>query len=190
ATAAVRGIRGARGRMRRALEAQPSSAALHDIAVAVLAALAETRLVDPRTDQAALVVKGSDDGSFAVGLADDADVAPRDSATLVTALRQVLGPIREPRYLIEWRDVEAVHQRPRWWAPAPPPVDPLGGYRPVPDLLGTNRGRAEALARHWADRVGGGRLVYAASEEGRRVLVAARAQQRLPLRELAFQRWS
>ena len=60
---------------------------------------------------------------------------------------------------------------------------------PVPDVLGTNRERADALAAAWARYVGGGELVYTRTPEGRRMLLEARAQPRRSGRSLTFDRW-
>lgn len=62
-------------------------------------------------------------------------------------------------------------------------------YHWVPDALASHRERAEALARHWQRLLGGGELVYIRTDEGRRLLLQARAQRRRPFWQMAFEIW-
>jgi hypothetical protein len=68
-------------------------------------------------------------------------------------------------------------------------TEDLQAYHRVPDVLAIRRERAEALAHYWQRYVGGGRLVYTRNDEGRRILLEARAQQRVRLRQMAFEVW-
>lgn len=65
----------------------------------------------------------------------------------------------------------------------------MPGTEPAATLLATCRERAESLARHWQQYVGGGPLVYTRSDEGRRILLQARADQRHRVRQMAFEIW-
>lgn len=49
--------------------------------------------------------------------------------------------------------------------------------------------RIAALAHEWRRFVGGGRLIYTRTLEGRRILLQARAQRREPLPQMGFQVW-
>ena len=106
---------------------------------------------------------------------------PEDSDTFARAYRQMLGPLGDARYLIErdstslrnpaYRAVVAGAQERCAW------MRDLKAYHRVPDVLASRRERAETLARHWQHYVGGGRLVYTRTAEGRRILLQARAEQ-------------
>jgi superfamily II DNA or RNA helicase len=158
-----------RGRaLRRAARDAPAADTLGDLARAVLGGLVDAGVVGAAWTPSDVVVRGAAEGSVEIGLAERSGASPADSAALADALRQLLGPIRAPRYLIEREP---------------------GVYHPVPDVLGVNRGRADAFVRHWAEHVGGGRLVYTSTDEGRHVLVRARAQRPLDVRDSAFVRW-
>jgi hypothetical protein len=62
-------------------------------------------------------------------------------------------------------------------------------YYPVPSLLGVNRERADGLAAEWRRWVGGGDLVLARSDEGRRVLALARAERGRAADGIVTERW-
>lgn len=62
-------------------------------------------------------------------------------------------------------------------------------YHPVPDVLAANKQRAETFAGHWRRSVGGGELIFAKSESGRKVLLQARAQRRPKVKQMAFEVW-
>jgi hypothetical protein len=62
-------------------------------------------------------------------------------------------------------------------------------YYPVPGVLGVNRERATIFADEWRRWVGGGGLVLARSDEGRRVLAVARATRRRDADGLLTERW-
>ena len=114
-----------------------------------------------------------------------------DAAAFITAYGEVFAPVRDQRYLILRDDDRVPELHPLWLllrgalrsrglqAPA---------YHPVPSVLAT-RERAEAYATAWSRYVGGGSLVYTRSDEGRRLLWAARSQRRPKVKDLAFETW-
>ena len=105
----------------------------------------------------------------------------------------MLGPLGDARYLIE-RDSSTLRNliyRPLWLLvrKAFRLEEDLKAYHRVPDVLASRRERAESLAHHWQKYVGGGRLIYTRTAEGRRILLQARAQKRQPIRQTAFEIW-
>jgi superfamily II DNA or RNA helicase len=83
----------------------------------------------------------------------------RDQAIFLRALREVLRPVENPRYLLA---------RTRFWRIF------REDYFAVPDLLARKKGCAEVFARNWRSRVGSVQLVYTRTPDGRKVLLRAR----------------
>jgi len=165
----------------------PDAAAIGDVAAAVLAGLVDAGVVGGGLRTAGVEVREHAGGAVEVGL--PAGTAA-DGEAFVTSVREVLGPVREPRYLVSRparsaRRGEAAGEVPVVW-------------HPVPAALGVNRRRAEAFAAHWGRVVAGaaagsggdGRLVPAASPEGRAAILAARLARRPVRADLAYERWS
>jgi superfamily II DNA or RNA helicase len=118
---------------------------------------------------------------------------PEDSDTFSQSYQQMMGPLGDARYLIE-RDGTSLRNwiyRPLWLL-VRSTLDlneEVRAYHRVPDVLATRRERAETLARYWQKYVGGGRLVYTRNDEGRRILLEARAQQRRGVRQMLVEIW-
>jgi superfamily II DNA or RNA helicase len=168
----------------------PADAILLDMGRALLAALRDAGLVSPHLNDNYVRVVETEGGGYEV-FVDYA--SPEDSDTFSRAFRQMMGPLGDARYLIE-RDSSTLRNlvyRPLWLLvrTALGLGEDLRAYHRVPDVLATRRERAEALAHYWQQYVGGGRLVYTRSDEGRRVLLQARAQQRRRIRQMAFEIW-
>ena len=83
----------------------------------------------------------------------------RDQSIFIRAMREVLRPIENPRYLLAQN---------RFWRFF------RENYFSVPEVFGRKKEFAEAFAKRWRSRVGPAQLVYTRSPEGRRVLVRAR----------------
>jgi superfamily II DNA or RNA helicase len=83
----------------------------------------------------------------------------RDQAIFLRALREVLRPVDNPRYLLA---------RTRFWRFF------REDYFAVPDLLARKRDCAEVFSRNWRRRVGPVQLVYTRTPEGRKILLRAR----------------
>lgn len=176
---------------KRAFLELPADAVLLDMARALLAALRETGLVSHALDDKYVRVAETPGGEYQV-FVDYA--SPEDSDVFARAYRELLGPVGDARYLIE-RDsatLRSLIYRPLWTLvrSALGLGEDLRAYHRVPDVLATRRERAEALARAWQRTVGGGRLVYTRSSEGRLILLQARGQRRKPVRQLAFEFWT
>ncbi len=176
---------------RRMLVEQPPDGILLDVGRAVLAALKESRLVSANLQPDYVRVLEQPDNSYDV-LLDYA--SPEDAATFIKTYRQVFEPVRDQRYLILRDDTRLpnVFLRPLWtalrgWFHNQALYKPA--YHPVPKILAARKERAEAFERAWIQHVGGGELIYTRSDEGRRILLQARAQRRPKVKGLAFELW-
>ena len=176
---------------RRAFLEMPADAILLDVGRALLAALRDAGLVSRNLDDKYVRVAETEAGGYEVFL----DYAsPEDSATFARAYRELMGPLGDARYIIA-RDSTSLRNplyRPLWLLvrKALGLKDELHAYHPVPKVLAIRRERAEALARYWKRYVGGGRLIYTRTEEGRRLLLRARSQRRHRVRQMAFEIWT
>ncbi len=137
--------------IRRLLTDQPSEDIAGDVGRALLVGLRDAGLVSPVLIAEHVRVADQPDGTTQVVL-QHAPAA--DAETFVEALGQLLGPIEDPRYLIVRDDGRLLDVGLRWlWVPLRRIVERGRGtrtsYHPVPDVLGVNRERAEALASAW-----------------------------------------
>jgi superfamily II DNA or RNA helicase len=169
---------------------EPPDEILRDVGWAVLDGLTAAGLVAAGLQPEQVRVRALPDGTMQV-LLDHA--APEDAAVFIDAYRQVLGPVRDPRYLVRRTDARlpSLPLQALWL-----PLRALArrslsrpSYHAVPDLLGSNRERADAFAAAWARHVGGGELTYTRTAAGRRALLAARAAPSRHARSYAFDRW-
>jgi superfamily II DNA or RNA helicase len=168
----------------------PADAILLDMGRALLAALREAGLVSAHLSDQYVRVVETEGGGYEV-FVDYA--SPEDSDVFSRAYREMMGPLGDARYLIE-RDSSTLRNivyRPLWLLvrTALGLGEDLRAYHRVPEVLASRRERAETLARHWKRTVGGGRLVYTRTDEGRRILLQARAQRRKGVRQMAFELW-
>ena len=83
----------------------------------------------------------------------------RDQTIFLRALREVLRPVENPRYLLA---------RTKFWRFF------REDYFVVPDLIARKKDCAEVFARSWRSHVGPVQLVYTRTPEGRKVLLRAR----------------
>ena len=170
---------------------QPPDDILRDVAQALLAALKDAGLVSRHLQPDYVRVVEQPDASYEV-LLDYA--SPEDAAVFIEAYQQLFEPVVDQRYLI-LRDDTSLPSLPLrvLWSPLRRLFHDAGlyaaAYHPVPKALATRRELAESLARHWQRYVGGGKLIYTRSDEGRRILLQARAQRRPKAKGLAFEVW-
>jgi superfamily II DNA or RNA helicase len=168
----------------------PADAILLDMGRALLAALRDTAAVGDGLlgrDVRAVEAEAHGYEVYVEG------ATPEDSDTFSQAYQQMMGPLGDARYLIE-RDGTSLRNwvyRPLWLLvrSALGMKDDLKAYHRVPDVLATRRDRAETLAYYWRQYVGGGRLVYTRNDEGRRILLEARARQRRGIRQVLVEIW-
>ena len=176
---------------KRAFLELPADAVLLDMGRALLAALREAGLVSRSLNEKYVRVIETPDKGYEV-LLDYA--APEESDLFARAYREMMGPLRDARYLIERNSASLRNliYRPLWLFVRT--VLRLGAdlraYHRVPDVLAVRRERAEALEKYWQRYVGGGRLVYTRNPEGRRILLAARGKPRRKIRQMAFEIWT
>jgi hypothetical protein len=81
---------------------------------------------------------------------------------IIAAIAEILGPVQNPRYLLERRS----------WLMGLARYD----YHAVPTLIGQRKEWAEAFCREWRDQVGNSRLVFTRTSAGRIALLRARAR--------------
>lgn len=172
------------------LEQRPDTI-LKDAGRAVLAALKDANLVDGSLQPESIKIIGTSDAGYEISLAH---ASPEDSEVFIQALRQIFGPVKDPRYLILRQETRLPSPMlSLFWVVFRPFVskkkDFPPAYHPVPDILAVRKERAEALARYWEHYVGGGELVYTRNETGRWTLLQARAQPRPEPKSLAFKVW-
>ena len=176
--------------VRRMFTELPADAVLLDMARALLAALRDVGAVSPNLQDAYVRAVENEWDGIQVFL----DYAsPEDSATFASAFREMMGPLGDARYIIERNSASMRNlvYRPLWrvvrvlW---PGQVE-VKAYHRVPGMLAARRRDAEKLAAYWRKYVGGGRLIYTRSPEGRDILLRARAQQRKRVRQMAFELW-
>jgi len=83
----------------------------------------------------------------------------KEQATFLRALREILSPIDNPRYLLARRKIWKVFRE---------------DYFAVPDALARKKEVAEVFTQHWKRLVGPVELVCTRTPEGRKVLLRAR----------------
>ena len=81
---------------------------------------------------------------------------------IIGAIGEILGPVQNPRYLLERRS----------WLMGLARSD----YHTVPMLIGQRKESAEAFHQEWCGRVGNSRLVFTRTSDGRIALLRARAR--------------
>lgn len=84
----------------------------------------------------------------------------QEQTVFLRALREVLSPIDNPRYLLARRRIWRIFRE---------------DYFAVPDVLARKKEFAEEFARRWNSRVGPVQLVYTRTSEGRKFLLRARS---------------
>ena len=83
----------------------------------------------------------------------------KEQTTFLRALREILSPIDNPRYLLAHRKIWRFFRE---------------DYFAVPDLLARKREFAEMFAQRWKRFVGPIQLVYTRTPEGRKLLLRSR----------------
>ena len=170
----------------------PVDSYILDIAKATLMALKDARLVSTGISTDNIRVTEADDGTYSVWLEYG---TLEDSRTFSTCIREVLSPVRNPRYLVfrDERSLSLSFYSPFWYILRSLTSFLRGenctAYHPVPEVLGMNKERAESFARHWNRFVGGGELVYARSDAGANVIVSERRKRVHGVKTNAFETW-
>lgn len=177
--------------IRSLLAEQIPDAILLDVGRALLETLRELGLVSRHLSPEFIRVVQTEQDTYTV-LLDYA--SPQDSDTFIRAFQEIFEPVRDQRYLI-LRTEDRMPNLPlrMLWLPLRRWVRETGmyppAYHPVPKILAARKERAEQFAHYWAKYVGGGELVFTRSEQGRAILLAARAQRRPNVKQQAFETW-
>lgn len=177
--------------LRKLLTEQVPDAILLDIGRALLHTLRDLRLISPKLQPDYVRVVRQPDGTYQVFL----DYAsPEDANTFITAFAEIFEPIYDQRYLIMRTEDRLPNLPLRWvWLQLRQFVRSQGmyppAYHPVPRILASQRERVEKFAFYWEKYVGGGEVIFTRSEQGRAILLSARAQRRPKVGQMAFEVW-
>jgi hypothetical protein len=136
----------------------PVKSSLKQVGRALLTTLCEVDLV--RTDLSNLQVV-TDEGSRGSVFCHIKGGTSREQSLYLESLRELLGPIQSPRYLLMRKTKlgESIIRR---------------DYHSMPSVLGINRRFAEGFADNWKKQVGDMQLIYTRNREGRIALLRAR----------------
>ncbi len=129
---------------------------IKQIGIAMLESLEYAGEIDRRAGNFQVYADRHDGGSVFCWIGGGAG---REQNIFLEALRQVLRPVENPRYLLA---------RPRLWRLF------REDYFPVPEVLGRKKEYAEYFAKRWRKSVGPIQLVFTRTPEGRRLLLRAR----------------
>lgn len=129
---------------------------IQQIGSAVLESLEYAGEIDRRVGDFRVYADRHDGGSVFCWVGGGAG---REQNIFLEALRQVLGPVENPRYLLA---------RPRVWRLF------REDYFPVPEVLARKKEYADYFAKRWRRSVGPIQLVFTRTPEGRRLLLRAR----------------
>lgn len=170
---------------------QLPDAILLDVGRALLEALRVANLVSRNLSADYVRAIKNPDDSYNI-LLDYA--SPEDSTVFVQAYKEIFEPVVDQRYLI-MRTEDRLPSLPLQilWLPLRHWVRKTGlyppAYHPVPKILAARKERVELFAKAWKKYVGGGEVVFTRSEQGRAVLLSARAQRRPRVNQQAFELW-
>jgi hypothetical protein len=137
----------------------PVASSMKQIGKALLRSLSHAELIETSRWRLKLVAQRRDYGFVSCSLKGG---TTRERSLFLEALQEILSPIENPRYLLVRKT----------------PLGPLlrQDYHAVPKALGRKKDLAEHFARMWSKFVGPVELVYTRSEEGRKLLLRARAR--------------
>lgn len=114
---------------------------------------------DAESMSACFRIRRSSSGSIDIVVDGVSRAAER---AIIAAIGEILGPVQNPRYLLERRS----------WLMGLKRRD----YHAVPAAIGQRKEFAEAFCQVWCNRVGNSRLVFTRTSEGRIALLRARAR--------------
>ena len=129
---------------------------IRQIGIAVLESLQYEGSIDRRAGEFRVYSNRNDDGTVFCWVGGGAG---KEQAIFLRALREILRPIDNPRYLLARNRIWRIFRE---------------DYFAVPDLLARKKEFAEVFANKWRHRVGPVQLIYARTPEGRKLLLRAR----------------
>jgi len=134
------------------------ASSMKQIGKALVRSLAQADVIETNSWQLKVVTQRQEFGFVSCSLRG---ATTRERSVFLEALREVLGPIENPRYVL-------VRKTPLGWLMRK-------DYHTVPTVLGKNKESAEYFRKMWARYVGPTQLVYTRTPEGRSFLLKARA---------------
>ena len=164
---------------------------LKDVACALVDALRSENLISRTLNPDYVHMIETEKSTYEVML----DYAsPEDASTFITAYNEIFDNVIDQRYLIRRTEDRLPNLALRaFWLPLRIWVRKTGmypsAYHPVPKILASRKERVERFAAYWQKYVGGGEIVFTRSEQGRAILLAARAQRRPKVNQMAFEIW-
>lgn len=169
---------------------QVPDAILMDVARALVETLRELGLISRRLSSD--YVRVTEDRSVYNIMLDYA--SPEDAATFTTALEEIFAAVVNQRYLIRRTEDRLPNLGLRsLWQPIRQFVRETGmyppAYHPVPKIIATRKERVEVFAKYWKKFIGGGEIVSTRNPVGRSILLAARAERRPKVKQMAFELW-
>lgn len=129
---------------------------IRQIGRAVLEALQYEGSIDQRAGEFRVYADRNGDGTVFCWIGGGTG---KEQATFLRALREILSPIDNPRYLLARRRIWRIFRE---------------DYFAVPDALARKKEFAEMFTQRWKRLVGPVELVYTRTPEGRKVLLRAR----------------
>lgn len=136
----------------------PVDGALRQIGNALKVALCQTGAIASSASSLAILTTKNPDGSFHVTLTGGSF---HESSLFADCFAEILAPIDNPRYLVVRKGTRSNRNR--------------QDYHAVPLVLATRKEFAETFTHAWRKYVSPTRLIYTRSEEGRQLLLKARA---------------
>lgn len=136
----------------------PVDGSLKQIGHALKVALCQTGDLESPTDRLKILTTKNMDGSIHVTLTGGRF---HESSLFADCFAEILAPIDNPRYLVTRKGARSNRDR--------------QDYHAVPLVLATRKESAETFAQAWRKYVSPTRLIYTRSEEGRQLLLKARA---------------
>lgn len=137
----------------------PVDGTIRQMGLALRDALCASGIIDKRPAELPLNVEKHHDGSISLNL-EGADFYTQ--SLFADAMEELLSPIDNPRYLLTRQ------RKRRFWQSR--------DYHAVPGIFGSHKDKALALHHEWVKRLGKGELIYTRAEDGRRLLLQARAR--------------
>ena len=150
------------------------------IGEAVVLSLKELGLVNTSAE----IGGGSRDGGWMRAYLKDANEG--ESAIFASAMREIMGPLDNPRYVIP-REVKIITDN--WLSKMLPEVlakyvrsrkDKLAMFHSVPKVLCKNKEDAAVFQRHWNERVSPGAVTYGRSKSGKQMVSAIKERGLVP----------
>lgn len=169
----------------------PVDSFILDIGKCVLKSLRECNLIESSQSVDNIRVTVDEQGFYDLWIDYATD---EDSDTFSDAVSDVLAPVVDQRYLVSRSedDIDLGFYSPAWWFFRKVfrffKQQKLA-YHAVPDVLSYNKARAKNFAENWRKYVGGGKLVYTKSSEGREILIKLRAYNRHKIKRFKYKLW-